>query len=95
MRCDDTAKRTPELWQEWKFFEYSIEELNATLLRSFIEPLAEFFVHNGDIISILYTNSPAMHSALMRQFSPNVASAPINAFVAVQRGFQNVVHDGV
>jgi hypothetical protein len=51
-------------------------------------------VHNGDIISILYTNSPAMHSALMRQFSPNVPSAPINAFVAVQRRFQNVVHDG-
>jgi hypothetical protein len=37
------AKRTNGPWEEWKFFDYSIEELNATLSRSFIEPLAEFF----------------------------------------------------
>ncbi len=46
-----------------------------------IETLAEFFVLNGDIASMLYTNSPAMHSGAMRDFSPNISSARLNAII--------------
>ena len=35
----------------------------------------------GDVISVLYTNSPAMHSSLMREYSPNVAAPRSNAFI--------------
>ena len=42
---------------------------------------------------MLYTNSPAMHSAIIRDFSAKVSSAPLNAFVAIKRRYQNVMND--
>lgn len=50
-------------------------------------------VYMGDVISVLYTNSPAMHSSLMREYSPNVAAPRANAIIAIQRRYQNVVKD--
>jgi hypothetical protein len=41
----------------------------------------EFVVYMGDVISVLYTNSPAMHSSLMREYSPNVAAPRSNAII--------------
>ena len=43
--------------------------------------LYNILVCNGDVIAMLYTNSPAMHSSLMREFSETVAAAPMNVVV--------------
>ena len=40
-------------------------------------------VINGDVCSMLYTNSSAMHSHLMREFSPNISSAPFNTLIVI------------
>jgi len=42
---------------------------------------------------VLYTNSPAMHSSLMREYSPNVSAPRSNMIIAIQRRYQNVVKD--
>lgn len=34
-----------------------------------------------------------MHSALMRDYSPNISSAPLNAIIAIQRRYQNLYLD--
>jgi hypothetical protein len=50
-------------------------------------------VYNGDVVSMLYTNSSAMHSGLMREFSDNVSSAPINAIVVSSIQYIFPAHD--
>jgi len=47
-----------EAKNEWHFFSYPLEKLSKSIKRSLSESLAEFFVHHGDVISMLYTNSP-------------------------------------
>lgn len=77
----------------WSFFKCTLTQLTHALSSAFITAIAEFFVSAGDVVSMLYTNSPAMHSAIIRDFSAKVASAPLNAFVAIKRRYQNVMND--
>ncbi len=77
----------------WSTFDFTLEQVAQTLEKRITEALAEFFVLNGDVCSILYTNSPAMHSALMRDYNPNISGAPINAVIAIQRRYQNIYLD--
>lgn len=94
----NTNKQTQQQQQQqqaWSAVDKSIDKITNGLRRTgLIECLAEFFVLNGDVCSVLYTNSPAMHSALMRDFSPTISSAPINAVIAIQRRYQNLYLDG-
>eukprot|EP01114_Cavostelium_apophysatum_P021693 TRINITY_DN7639_c0_g1_i1.p1 TRINITY_DN7639_c0_g1~~TRINITY_DN7639_c0_g1_i1.p1 ORF type:complete len:1285 (+),score=251.78 TRINITY_DN7639_c0_g1_i1:18-3872(+) len=79
----------------WSLFDLSLDQLTQVLKKNMLlECIAEFFVINGDVCSTLYTNSPAMHSALMRDYSPSISSAPLNAVIAIQRRYQNLYMDG-
>ena len=77
----------------WCYLDLTLDGLTQLLEKRIIESLAEFFVYNGDVCSLLYTNSAAMHSALMRDYSPNISNAPINALIAIQRRYQNLYLD--
>ncbi|KAJ5076309.1 phosphoinositide phosphatase sac9-related [Anaeramoeba ignava] len=79
----------------WQFFSYSLSELNKSIKVRLWEALAEFFVANGDVCSIAYTNSPAMHTALIREYSPNLSNAPNNTMIVLKRRYENVQHDHV
>lgn len=79
--------------EEWGHYDLELPQLVARLPSPLLGSLTEFFVYMGDVISVLYTNSPAMHSSLMREYSPNVAAPRSNAFIAIQRRYQNVVKD--
>lgn len=57
--------------------------------------LAELFIQNGDVCSLLYTNSVASHSYWIRQYSPRLHAAPSDVKISLLRRFQNVVKDSV
>eukprot|EP00727_Mastigamoeba_balamuthi_P007855 m51a1_g3690 putative probable phosphoinositide phosphatase sac9-like (1382) ;mRNA; r:344780-350053 len=80
--------------KRWSHFACNLQAMSQILRSSgILETLADFFVYNGDICSILYTNSCAAHSGPLRDYSPNTSSAPINAIIAIQRRYQNILHD--
>ena len=47
---------------------------------------------NGDVCSVLYTNSPAMHSSLMRDFSPSMSSARLNAVIVRETHIDDAIN---
>ncbi|CCW67843.1 unnamed protein product [Phytomonas sp. Hart1] len=55
--------------------------------------LAGLFVDNGDCVAMLYTNSQAMHSNLLRGIF-GARSTGSNALIATQRRYENVFEDG-
>jgi SacI homology domain len=78
---------------KWIYFGKSLEEVAGSLRQPLVDALTEMFVHNGDVVSLLYTNSPAIHTTIMREFSSRVSSGPIDTFVALQRRYQNLFND--
>lgn len=54
--------------------------------------LAELFVHNGDCVAMLYTNSAAMHGNILRGVC-GMRLQGHNAVIATQRKFENVFED--
>ncbi|KAG5483399.1 hypothetical protein LSCM1_04947 [Leishmania martiniquensis] len=57
-----------------------------------VRALAELFVHNGDCVAMLYTNSAAMHSNILRGIC-GMRLQGHNAVIATQRKFENVFED--
>ncbi|CCW64294.1 unnamed protein product [Phytomonas sp. EM1] len=55
--------------------------------------LAALFVDNGDCVAMLYTNSQAMHSNLLRWIG-GTRSTGSNALIATQRRYENMFEDG-
>ncbi|KNC50170.1 SAC domain-containing protein 9 [Thecamonas trahens ATCC 50062] len=78
---------------KWPLLRASLADLTSWMEPSVLAALAEMFVAHGDVCSTLYTNSPAAHSSMIRNYSPNVNAAPNNTLISIQRRFQNVVHD--
>ena len=56
----------------WYCFRLGLDALTSSLRASYLHALADMFVTNGDVISMLYTNSPAMHSQVVRAFSSSL-----------------------
>ncbi|KAL7700370.1 synaptojanin (N-terminal domain) [Lotmaria passim] len=57
-----------------------------------VRALAELFVHNGDCVAMLYTNSAAMHGNILRGLC-GMRLQGHNAVIATQRKFENVFED--
>ncbi|CAJ1020367.1 SacI homology domain containing protein, putative [Leishmania shawi] len=57
-----------------------------------VRALAQLFVNNGDCVAMLYTNSAAMHSNILRGVC-GMRMQGHNAVIATQRKFQNVFED--
>ncbi|KAG5505205.1 hypothetical protein JIQ42_04393 [Leishmania sp. Namibia] len=57
-----------------------------------VRALAELFVYNGDCVAMLYTNSAAMHSNILRGVC-GMRLQGHNAVIATQRKFENVFED--
>ncbi|KAG5509486.1 hypothetical protein JKF63_06797 [Porcisia hertigi] len=57
-----------------------------------VRALAELFVHNGDCVAMLYTNSAAMHGNILRGVC-GMRMQGHNALIATQRKFENVFED--
>jgi hypothetical protein len=55
--------------------------------------LASAFVDSGNVISFLYTNTPAIKIGAIRRFSPTVNVQASDTSVTMQRRLQNVVND--
>jgi hypothetical protein len=80
---------------EYGSFDWTLGKLSSTLESvGLTHTMAEFFVVIGDVISLLYTNSCAMHSAMIRDYAhPPLQTPPINALIAIQRRVQNLYLD--
>ncbi|KAJ9443301.1 Phosphatidylinositol 3 [Diplonema papillatum] len=71
----------------------TLTEVRTSLGEEIVNYLAEAFVANGDVCSFLYTNTPATHTAAIRELSPRLAQAQSNMALSVMRRYQNTVHD--
>jgi hypothetical protein len=64
-----------------------------------LDLLVEYFVQNGDVCSLLYTNSPAMHTGPMREFASDrnkeLQSTPMTALIAIRRRYHNLFTDSI
>ena len=58
-----------------------------------LEFLADSFVRAGDIISFLYTNTPAVKSTVIRQFSQTLDKAKSDASISMKRKLINTFND--
>ncbi|EAY00500.1 SacI homology domain containing protein [Trichomonas vaginalis G3] len=58
-----------------------------------IEYLAEAYVKSGDVVSLLYTNTVAAKTSIIRQYSPFLDEASSDATISVKRRFNNMVSD--
>lgn len=54
--------------------------------------LCELFVGNGDTVAMMYTNSAALHSNVLRTIA-GMKQAKSNAVISAQRRFENVFED--
>lgn len=96
--CPDFAasSTTDTETEEWPLLEEGMELVRARLQKArVLEALADLFVAVGDVCSMLYTNSPAAHSEALRALQPVPAPAPSNAVIALQRRYQNLLHDAL
>lgn len=57
-----------------------------------VRALAEMFVANGDAVAMMYTNSAALHTNLMRKLA-GMKPAKANAVISAQRRYENVFED--
>eukprot|EP01059_Diplonema_ambulator_P026510 TRINITY_DN437_c0_g5_i1.p1 TRINITY_DN437_c0_g5~~TRINITY_DN437_c0_g5_i1.p1 ORF type:complete len:1498 (+),score=346.54 TRINITY_DN437_c0_g5_i1:1826-6319(+) len=73
----------------------SLAEVRASLGEDLVGYLAEAFVMNGDVCSLLYTNTPATHTDVIREMSPKLGKAQSNAVLSVMRRYQNTVNDNL
>eukprot|EP00761_Pharyngomonas_kirbyi_P010055 gb/GECH01010073.1/.p1 GENE.gb/GECH01010073.1/~~gb/GECH01010073.1/.p1 ORF type:complete len:1568 (+),score=218.06 gb/GECH01010073.1/:1-4704(+) len=85
---DNTPSSRP-----WPLINSNLETVKYRLSEEAAVALAEVFVLNGDVCATLFTNSPAMHTDVMREFAPHMPAAPMNAKIIVQRRFTNVFED--
>lgn len=68
---------------------------NLIIDQSVIDFLAEVFVDCGNIISQLYTNTPAIKTNAIKRFSPSIVVGSSDTNISMQRRLQNVVNDPI
>ena len=88
---------------DWKFFSYSLKDVQTRLNPTVIHEYVAMFRRHGDVHSELYTGSPAMHSHILgivkgedlRTYGSASSSVGKlqNLKVAVQRRWNNTVSD--
>ncbi|KAJ6247804.1 phosphoinositide phosphatase sac9-related [Anaeramoeba flamelloides] len=88
-------KSENENLQNWSFFKYNFDQITSYLNSDILSTLAEFYVSNGDIISLLYTNSPALYTTLIREYNEELKknTPNSNTKITLQRRYQNVKKD--
>eukprot|EP01080_Neovahlkampfia_damariscottae_P005190 gene5190-8796_t len=55
--------------------------------------LSEMFINNGDVCSLLFTNTVAMHTEHLREFAEHLPKAQSNTKIIVERRIQNTIFD--
>jgi len=70
----------------------SLEDLRAIIHPRVLEWLAEAYVRNGDVMSMLYTCTPALMTNVMREYTSLPPQAS-DTQLTVQRRYQNVLND--
>lgn len=58
-----------------------------------LESVAETFVKHGDLLSQLYTQTPAMHMAAIHKYAPRLPKPKQNAEIVVERRMHNMIFD--
>eukprot|EP01065_Artemidia_motanka_P014674 TRINITY_DN18527_c0_g1_i1.p1 TRINITY_DN18527_c0_g1~~TRINITY_DN18527_c0_g1_i1.p1 ORF type:complete len:1522 (+),score=438.66 TRINITY_DN18527_c0_g1_i1:110-4567(+) len=74
-------------------FGKTVAEMWQYLGDDLVSALAEAFVANGDVCSLLYTNTPATHTDAIREFSPRLGKAKGNTTLTLMRRYQNTMLD--
>jgi hypothetical protein len=64
----------------------------AAYPRLCLRALAQLFVENGDMVAMMYTNSAALHTNILRTLA-GMKSAASNAVLSAQRRLENVFED--
>ena len=99
LRCQRTVAKDlcdlkpDDLQVQWYAFGLRLPELTAALSDDVIAGLAELFVLNGDVCSLLYTSSIAMHSDKIRKYAPAITKAGNNTIIVLSRRLNNVARD--
>ena len=73
--------------------ECTTEELLDLIHPALVELLAELFVKHGDLLSQLYTQTPAMHMAAVQKYAPRLPKPKQNAEIVVERRMHNMIFD--
>lgn len=78
--------------------DFSEDDLNLEFIKKnynefLVLKLAEIFVQNGDVCSLLFTNTVAMHTEYLRLFAQHLPEAPSNTKILVERRIQNTIFD--
>lgn len=68
---------------------------NLIIDQTIIDFLAEVFVCSGNVVSRLYTNTPAIKVNAIKKFSPSIVVTQSDTNITLQRRMQNVVNDPV
>ena len=63
------------------------------LSQDVIDFLAKAFVTSGNVVSYLYTNTPAIKTEHIRKFSPTINVEKSDSSITLQRRYQNVTND--
>lgn len=63
------------------------------LTQDVIDFLAKAFVTSGNVVSYLYTNTPAIKTEHIKKFSPSINVEKSDSSITLQRRYQNVSND--
>lgn len=70
-------------------------EPNMVIQQEIIDFLAQSFVISGNVVSYLYTNTPALKIKAIRKFSPSLPTSSSDTSLTLQRRLENVVGDPI
>eukprot|EP00755_Sulcionema_specki_P023551 Sspe_Gene.79188::Locus_49611_Transcript_1_1_Confidence_1.000_Length_1673::g.79188::m.79188 len=77
----------------WPLLGKSLSEVEQALPRGALAGLARMFVISGDVLSTLYTGTPASHSEGYRKYCPDGLASP-PSFVGARRLWKHLMDDG-
>eukprot|EP01063_Lacrimia_lanifica_P011107 TRINITY_DN1788_c0_g2_i3.p1 TRINITY_DN1788_c0_g2~~TRINITY_DN1788_c0_g2_i3.p1 ORF type:complete len:1528 (+),score=609.22 TRINITY_DN1788_c0_g2_i3:74-4585(+) len=86
-------KLLQEPGKPFPLMDKNLDQVRQVLGPDLVGILAEAFVANGDVCSLLYTNTPATHTEAVREMSPRLGKAQSNAVLSVKRRYENTVKD--
>jgi len=88
----DFQSRLSSHWGFLKSPEVDVDAVRSLLEPKLLEWLAEAYVRNGDLFSFLYTNTPALLTGPMRDYT-SLPPAVSDTQISVQRRYHNVLSD--
>jgi len=68
---------------------------NKIINQDIVDFLAKSFVESGNVVSQLYTNTPAIKINAIKKFSPSLPVSSSDTAITMQRRLQNVMNDPV